>query len=325
MRRPIATAVLAGLAVAAIAAAPSWNERYHTAEQLYLAGQYLDASTVAEDALRIATSSLGPEHVLTAQTLVLLGNIHLVRDQPQRTLYYYQRALTILERRLGQRHLKVGEVALLLANYYLNRRDAKTALTYAQRALKIQETVYGATSPRLVDAWTVMAECYLGQGDSTRAEELYELASTTRASTNGKQDPGTRQLEARLTAVRQFHDHLESTAVLIPPPPLAQIEAPPEIESRASSDEMPRNPAGEMQKLGTMAHSFEERASAMLSIGNFSEARDLLLQAAAIYQKRLGASHPETLAAIKRYYGLLEKRGRPVEADEFMRRSKPAP
>ncbi|MBI4598413.1 MAG: tetratricopeptide repeat protein [Candidatus Omnitrophica bacterium] len=333
----LALAVLGN--AAASAREISWDELYAAGETLYQQHAYLEAASVAEAALRMADATFGTTDLKTAQTLVLLGNAHLGRRQLSRTLHYYQRALAILEYRLGPTHPQVSDVLLLLARYHLLAGSPKQAEALCERALMIRAGALGARHPQTAKTLAVLAECYVGQQAWQRAIDTYDRALAIAAAAHPADEEEVGWMRRRIATLAAAQE--QATPLISHPPLLLQRLDAPAISAPAAAEPAPTidapassgasaNPAalgaprgslplargsGESTPLGAMATSFEERAVAMLQIGNASEARNLFRQAVEICEKRLGPTHPETLATLERYRRFLQHAGRPSETE----------
>ena len=331
---------------------PTWQEASDAAETLYQQGRYHEALLGAETALRLARASYGAKSLPAAQSLVLIGNTHVARGRLHRALHYYRRALAILERSLGREHPAVGDVLLLIARAYVLRHQPDNATPLCERALQIHRRYYGPAHPEIADALLILAEGAVDRRDAAGAQQWYAQALEIQTAAAGAEHPDTLHIAARLNELRTANPAI---ATLPPPRVFRHVELPETAVSsvveesaadgsaRRPPDSAPRatpttavipstprsRPAaddalGESQQLSLMARSFEERATAMLSLGRFAEAKDLFAHALEIYEKRLGPTHPETLAALERYVALLKQRGRASEADALVIRAREA-
>jgi eukaryotic-like serine/threonine-protein kinase len=124
---------------------------------------------------------LGPEHPQVAETLSLMGHVHLARGALREALIHFEQALTVSEKALGPAHPKVaialdetGRVLHLLGNH-------KQALERHRRALNRLETAVGPDHQLVATVLVNIGNASVALDDPstalrahTRAQEILE-------------------------------------------------------------------------------------------------------------------------------------------------------
>jgi serine/threonine-protein kinase len=125
-----------------------------------------------DEAKRIWTLTLGPDHVRTIQALAAgAGAMKLAGDQ-EGAREVQRRVVALLEQRLGPSHPEVGVAASNLSGLEQALGNPDEALRLAQRALRIFESTYGPEHLRVAQALGTLADLHAGSGDLKQAREL---------------------------------------------------------------------------------------------------------------------------------------------------------
>jgi CHAT domain-containing protein/Tfp pilus assembly protein PilF len=210
------------------------NDRF---EELYHQGRDEEALEVAQEALRVAETTYGPDHLHVAYTLERIARLHRAQQRYTAAEPLYQRALTILEAAHGRYHLEVAlalddlaglyqaqgrdaeaeslyqraltirELGIVrslanLAGVYRSQRNFAAAEPLYRRALAIMETAYGPEHPELAFPLTDLAELYKAQKNYGAGEPLYQRALEIRERALGPDHP---QVEWSLTSLAGFY------------------------------------------------------------------------------------------------------------------------
>src|SRR3989338_4939373 len=85
-----------------------WNELNAKAFTLYQQGQYSEAATVAEEALKVAERTFGPDHPHVAASLNNLAELYKAQGKYAQAEPLHKRALEILGKVLGPDHPHVA-------------------------------------------------------------------------------------------------------------------------------------------------------------------------------------------------------------------------
>ncbi len=102
-----------------------WEELNKQVTSLYRQGKYAQALSVAEEALRVAEATFGPEHPNVATSLNNLAEVYRAQGKYAEAEPLYKRSLAIREKALGPEH---PDVATSLENYaaLLRKMDRAT-------------------------------------------------------------------------------------------------------------------------------------------------------------------------------------------------------
>ena len=113
------------------------------AVQLSKQGKNAEAMSIAQDALRLAETTFGPEDEQVAQTLRFIGGLYQGQAKWADAERVHQRALAILEKKLGADDLRLG---YLLNHLAVDERELERypqAESLYLRALVIAENKLG--------------------------------------------------------------------------------------------------------------------------------------------------------------------------------------
>ena len=107
------------------------NER---AVKFYQQGRYSEGVQVAEEALKVAENTFGPEHLHVATALNNLAGLYYVQDKYTETESLYKRSLAIWEKALGPEHPNVTTVLRNMAECYRKTGKKNEAKKLEERA-----------------------------------------------------------------------------------------------------------------------------------------------------------------------------------------------
>jgi tetratricopeptide (TPR) repeat protein len=134
-------------------------------------GQYEQALSSLNEALRSGERSLGPEHSQMAFTLNEIGNASLQLGQLDEAEHAYRSAQSIWEKNLGSEHPNTGVATANLALVLFTRRDLGPALEAWQRAWAIHQKALGPVHPGSVLLMLFRSKLYVESGDPALAIE----------------------------------------------------------------------------------------------------------------------------------------------------------
>jgi tetratricopeptide (TPR) repeat protein len=153
------------------------------AELLYRVGCYLDvqaqyaqAEALLQRVLRISDQAVGPEQLVTANTLHELARLYQDQGKFAETEGLYQRALHIREQVLGPEHPDIAKTLRSWSNVYHLQGKYTEAETLLQRALRIREQALGAEHPGIAHTVQGLAWLYQDQGKYAESKTLHERA-----------------------------------------------------------------------------------------------------------------------------------------------------
>ena len=106
------------LAVPAVAQEARWKELNAQVDQLYQKGKYAEAIPLAQESVRVAEATFGPEHPNVAIWLNNLALLYKLQGRYGDAESLYRRALAIYEKALGPDHQFVAAALNNLAVLY---------------------------------------------------------------------------------------------------------------------------------------------------------------------------------------------------------------
>ena len=145
---------------------------WSNANELWLAGKYAEAQTLAERCLTIRERELGDRHSEVAHALLILGNIVGETDLDKCEIFY-GRSLEIAEKTLGKNHQFVAVIIDNWSTVYKLRGDYLKAEAFGLRALEIREKLLDPNHPQIANSMINLGNVYNSRGDSRKAAEFY--------------------------------------------------------------------------------------------------------------------------------------------------------
>jgi tetratricopeptide (TPR) repeat protein len=122
------------------------NSKVHT---LSKQRRYSDALSVAEEALKVAEDTFGPDNPKVAISLNNIAELYVIKGTYAEIEPLYKRALEINEKALGSDHPDVAISLNNLAELYYNQGRYTEAEPLYKRALKILEDTLGSDHPEV--------------------------------------------------------------------------------------------------------------------------------------------------------------------------------
>ena len=168
---------------AAHAQSQEWTHAYERAYELWDSASYEEGIPFARQALELAESEFGPDHVMVAHSLSRLallyayqyGVVDRLDAEP-----LHKRALAIYERTLGSESAYVAtELNNLGGVYYEAKRYAEAEAMYL-RSVAILEKALGPNDREVANPLSALADIYLIHGDYASAERLHRRAHSIR-------------------------------------------------------------------------------------------------------------------------------------------------
>ena len=163
---------------------------WFTADEMWRAGKYAEAQTLAERCLAIRIRELGERHSEVARAYLTLGNIVSETDYEKGDLFY-GRALEIGEKTLGKNHQFVAAVIGNWGSNFKLKGNYLKAEEFGMRALEIREKLLEPNHPQIASALNNLGNIYGARGDNRKAAEFYRRVLTIRESTLGAEHPQT--------------------------------------------------------------------------------------------------------------------------------------
>jgi len=115
-----------------------WKELNKEVKMLYQQGRYSEAAKVAEEALKVAEETFGPNHPDVAASLNNLASLYRLQDKYAEAEPLYKGSLAIMEKALGPDHPDVATVCENMAKCYKKLGKEDEAEELEARARKIR-------------------------------------------------------------------------------------------------------------------------------------------------------------------------------------------
>ncbi|MCB2262259.1 MAG: tetratricopeptide repeat protein [Candidatus Thiosymbion ectosymbiont of Robbea hypermnestra] len=260
------------------------------------AGEYVQAETVAREALALAERDLGPEHQVTLTTLNNLASSLDKQGRHGEAEPLYLRAIEAQERVLGQDHpdtlISVNNLAVL---YYAQGRYDEAEPLHKQ-ALEGRERVLGRDHPQTLDSLNNLAELYRAQGRYDEAEPLHKQALEGHERVLGRDHPRTLISVNNLALLYHIRGRYDGAESLY----LRALE----VQERVLGRDHPQT----LISLSNLAELYRAQ-------GRYDEAEPLLVRALEASERVLGRDHPQTLLSLNNLAVLYQAQGRYDEAD----------
>jgi tetratricopeptide (TPR) repeat protein len=249
------------------------------AVELYQAGRYPEALSLARQALELDEKALGPEHPDIAVSLSNLAGLYKASGAFEKALPLFQQALKIREKALGPDDPATATSLNNLAALYWARGAYDKALPLYQRALKIRERALGPEHPDTSVSLNNLAMLYHSMGDYSQALPLFQRALAIREKVLGPDDPATATTLSNLAGLYEDQGAYGKAV------PLYQRSL--KILEKALGPEHPRTATG----LNNLAQQYR-------NLGNYVQALPLLKRALAIREKALSPEHPDIAVSL---------------------------
>lgn len=270
--------------------------------ELYSQGWYGEAIRLAERALAIHESVLGPAHRDTATALNNLAQLYHKAAAYAKAEPLYLRALAVREKVLGPEHLEVAGSLSSLANLYSAIGAYAKAELLFQRALAINEKLLGPEDPGAAYALSSLGALYLQTGAYIKAEPLFQRALAIRQHTVGPEHPST------AIALNNLASLYDATGAYAKAEPLLQAAL--TINESGLGPEHPQT-----------ATALNNLAMLYKGTGAHTKAGPLLQRALTIREKVLGPEHPETASSLNNLALLYDDSGVYSKGEPLFQRS----
>ena len=314
------------------------------ARQLYNEGKYAQALPAAQESLRIAEATFGPQSRQVATSLDDLALVLVELDHWAEAEPLYRRALAVTEKTLGPQHPEVASHLNNLGLLYLKMGRLADARDLLVRALSIREKALG---PNHVDTATNagnLGTVLMAQGKYVEAEPLERRALAVDEKALGPEDAGlatdlnnlgavyyhqAKYAAAEPLYVKALSIHLKSLGNEHPivAGDLTNIGALYAEERKYALAEATYRRAlaiDEKAAVGkglTIASDLNNLAGLFTGQGRYPEAEPLYRRALAIDEKAMGPEHPAVAEVLNSLATLYYGQGRYQEAEPAYRRA----
>jgi CHAT domain-containing protein len=313
-------------------------------DELYVQGNYEDATVLAEKAVSLAGQALGKEHLSTLASVSYLAVLFQAQGRLAEAETLHARTLEARERMLGKEHSDTLASMSNLATVYSAQGRLAEAELLDKRGLDASERVLGREHPGTLTRVNNLAYLYLRQGRYAEAEPLLKRALEARERVLGNEHSETLSSVNNLAALYRYQGrHSEAEAL---------FSRALEVQERVLGKEHP-NTLSSVNNLATLyqtqgryaeAEAFGKRAleglervlgrehsETLTSVSNlaafyagqgrYAEAEPLLERAFETSERVLGKEHPGTLQAMGSLAVLYVAQGRYAEAEPLMERA----
>ncbi len=312
--------------------------------ELYQLGHYNQAVPLAEKALTLFETAVGPEHPFVSSALNNLANLHMALGNYTQAEPLLKRSLAIDEHFFGPDHEETASGLNNLATLYYYLGDYGKAEKHHRRAIKIRETVLGPDDPAVAISLNNLAAVYDAQGRYDEARTLYERSLDIREKVYGPDHPRVASALNNLAGLFEITgDYVQAElyyqrALGIEEKILGPNH--PNVASTLNNLGLVYDAMGEYiraeplyrrslfikeQVLGPnhpeVAGTLNNLAEIHTALGEFPEAEPLYERALAIREETLGPDHPDTAQSLNNLALLYEARGDYARAEPLYQRA----
>jgi tetratricopeptide (TPR) repeat protein len=155
---------------------PAWEPLQQSAFQLYHAGQYAQARSLAEKALTLARQLWGDEHPNIATSLNNLAYLYKSQGRYAEAQPLYEQALEMRKRLFAGDHPSVAQSLNNLALLYDSQGRYAEALPLLEQALEMRKRLFAGDHLDVTQSLNNLALLYDSQGQYAEALPLLEQA-----------------------------------------------------------------------------------------------------------------------------------------------------
>ena len=308
MRRRFAQSRALALLLLLLAAVPlaaqesRWKELNQQVISLYQQGKLAEAAPLAEEALRVAEASFGPEDPAVASSLNNLAQIYTDQGRYAEAEPLYLRDLSLLEKYLGPEHPAVAKALNNLASVYREEGKPAEAERLYQRALTIREKALGPEHPDVASVLNNLAGIYEDEGRYAEAEALYQRALSIHEKAQGPEHP---DVAVNLNNLGELY-RKEGKYAQAEPLLLRALA----IREKVEGPEDPR-----------LAPVLNNLAALYFDQGRYGQAEPLYQRCLRLDEKTLGPVHPSVATDLNNLALLYKSEGKDEQAESLYQRA----
>jgi eukaryotic-like serine/threonine-protein kinase len=248
---------------------------------LWQSGELAEAEVAFREALRIREKAQGPNQLDAAVHMSNLAGVLRQRGNYAESETLYRRVIAIRIQKLGEDHPRTATAMNGLGLALSSQAKFREAETVLRRALELRSRMLGESHPEYLLTKADLAEAIHKQGRYAEAEKLHrEVLSRRLAEHGGANHPRTAMSLDRLGVLMADEGKFADAERLI----------------RQSAD-IRRRALGERSLAA--GQSLADLARVLKARGKTEEAQETARLAVDILREKLGASHPDTIAAEK--------------------------
>ena len=238
-------------------------------------GEFSDARSAFEGALRIYEQIFSPEHHKVAIVVNNLGSVLQELGELQQARQYYQKAMVIDEQIYGPEHPEVAIRVNNLGSVLRDLGELQEARKYLERALEIDEKFYGPGHPNVAIRVNNLGSVLRDLGDLQEARKYLERALEIDEKAYGPDHPNVATDLNGLGVVLKDIGDLQKAGKC--------LKRALEIDEKFYGPEHP-NVALYVNNLGSI----------LQDLGELQEARKCFERALKIFRECFGEDHPTT-------------------------------
>jgi CHAT domain-containing protein/Flp pilus assembly protein TadD len=155
----------------------------------YSLNDFERAQEYFQRALRIRTTTLGPEHPDTIETINLMGFLYHVTGDFSRAEASFKKALALRTKVLGPDHPDTADSQVYLAGLYMNEGRYGEAEVLLRQSLENEAQAVSTRYPSPADSHAYLGALYSNMGDDERAERYHRQALKIRERELGPDHP----------------------------------------------------------------------------------------------------------------------------------------
>jgi eukaryotic-like serine/threonine-protein kinase len=145
---------------------------HNLAWSLMCQGRLGEAEALVREALQIAETQLGPEHVRTAYTRMMLGQVLAERGQTAAAAAALQRACEDYRKQYGEAHPFVRSIAVYLLDIQTRDGQSEQVEPALRALLAMQQRELGEQNPHALDTALAVSRVLMHQRQYAEAEQL---------------------------------------------------------------------------------------------------------------------------------------------------------
>jgi CHAT domain-containing protein/Tfp pilus assembly protein PilF len=279
-----------------------WKELDAQSRELAKQGKYAEAIPVAQEAVKVAESTFGPDNNYIATSLNILAEMYRRLGKYSEAEPLYKRALAIKEKNLGPEHADVAALLNNLALVYDDQGNYDEAEPLYQRALEIKQKTLGPDDPALASSLNNLALVYQHQGRYRQAEPLYQRALTLYEKALGRDHPRVASAANNLGSLYDDEGRYDEAEQL--------YGRALQIREKVLPQDHP-DTATSLNNLGKL----------YLELRKYDEAQPLLKRALEIKEKDFGPDNIALSSTLNNLAAVYEEQGRLNEAESLYRRA----
>jgi tetratricopeptide (TPR) repeat protein len=139
-------------------------------------GEYKEALSYYEKALKLRQQSLPPNHPDLAKSYNNIGNVYSNMGEYSKALWYYEKTLEIDQKSLPPNHPDIASDYNNIGAVYSNMGACAKALSSQEKALRIRQQSLPPNHPGLAKSYGNIGNVYYSMGEYSKALSSYEKA-----------------------------------------------------------------------------------------------------------------------------------------------------